>query len=103
MQRELTFDHSGPLRQPGQLPLRTNDRFRPRDSSLFLLKLAANEGKRHGASQPVAIGPSLNCLVHSEQQRLGKGNAERSRRLVIDDEFELRWLLHGQVSWSCTP
>jgi len=45
---------------------------------------------------------SLNYVVRPRDERLGDGQAERSRGLQIDDEFESRRLLDRQVTRSCS-
>ncbi len=40
----------------------------------------------------------LNHLGGLQQHVVGNCQTERPRGLEVDDEFELAWLLHGQVS-----
>src|SRR5215475_7606085 len=41
---------------------------------------------------------SFDHLIRSSQQRLRHGQAECPGGLEVDDQVELRWLLHGQVT-----
>jgi hypothetical protein len=53
--------------------------------------------------QRVALRPdvpqSLDHLIRPRQQRWGNPHAEGLRGLEVDDQFELRRLLDGQVGW----
>src|SRR6516162_609281 len=43
------------------------------------------------------LAVSLNNLIRRSQQRLRDGDAKRLGGLEVDDEFEFRRLLHGEV------
>src|SRR6266446_5649947 len=45
----------------------------------------------------MCAGSSFDDLIRTNQQRLRNRQAERLRRLQVDDEFELRGLLDGKV------
>jgi hypothetical protein len=45
---------------------------------------------------------SLDHLVGAQQDRRGHGQAEGPSGFQVDDHFELRWQLEGQVGWFGT-
>ena len=45
------------------------------------------------------LTPLVNHLIRSAQQRVRNRQAEGLRRLEVDDQFELRWLLDRQIGW----
>ena len=46
------------------------------------------------------MGP-FDDLIRAEEHRLWNREAERLRGPEVDDQLELRGLLHGQFSWFC--
>ena len=44
----------------------------------------------------------LDHLVRSVQHRLRNRKTDLLRRFQVNEQFELRRLLHGQISWLCS-
>src|SRR5215467_14512540 len=65
-----------------------------------LARLKLSAGKFH--FEPPSRFTSFDHLIGGREQRRRHFEAERSRRFEIDDEFDLRWLLDGQVCGLCT-
>src|SRR5215831_12558945 len=61
--------------------------------------LASSSFKRRSR---VIGAASFDHLVSAREQCRGNFETERSRSLEIDDEFDLRWLLDGQIGGLCT-